>query len=497
MGVCFFKKDCYVRFFACLCFLLYDYGTNETCEMLKNKDYLFKIISKKIADSDFSGYTFQYPPLFSWKEKRAEKNVHIAWKKRLLRKQDYLGIYIHIPFCKTRCTYCRYFSKKLDRNSELEEYLTSLRKEISILAKYFENQKIHTLYIGGGTPSILSETQLRNLFEFLYKSFDFSNCVQAVFEGNPDLLTLKKIRLLKKYNVNRLTIGVQSLDQEVIDSVNRFQTSGSFQRCIKNAKEIGIETINIDLMVGLPEQSVASFLKTLEEVVSFNPDMVHLHPFYPTNLTEFAKKNSKISLREIQKREKMSEIGKLILKKNGYNENELDANSKDKKDINIQLSDAIEHNSSFLGLGPGAISHIAGHLRYANCNDLNVYKNFLKNANLPILSSCKISDMDDMIYYVTSCLRYNKVSKQQFRELFGKKLEEVFAKEISYLEKRKKIKDTADFLLPRFNNLGEYTIFSKYFYDKDFVAKYENKFSVEREFLKTGKREDILFMDLI
>jgi len=496
MALAFFKGDFCADFFAYLGFLLYDYEIRKK-DMSKNKDDLFQVISKKIADSDFSGYTFQYPPLFSWENYDGEKNVKKYWKKRLSRKNDYIGIYVHIPFCKQRCTYCRYFSKKLGKKEELDRFLFLLKREVNILSGYFKKQKIHTLYIGGGTPSILSSKQIEELFKYLQASFNFSQCRQTVFEGNPDFLTFSKLKLLKKYNVSRLTIGVQSLDQKVIDFSNRFQTSGSFQRCIKNAKKVGIETINVDLMIGLPQQSNESFLKTLDEVVSFNPDMVHLHPFFPTNLTTFMKENNKISLREIKKREKMSELGQLILKKNGYGENELDANSKSKKDINFQLSDAIEHNSSFLGLGPGAVSHIAGYLRYANQNSLDGYIKALEGDNLPVLSSCKISEIDDMIYYVTSCLRYGKVSKQKFRELFGRELDEIFAREIAYLEKRKKIKNVHEFLLPEFKNLGEYTIFSKYFYSKENISEYEKKFSVEMKALRAGKKEDILFMDLI
>lgn len=464
--------------------------------MSKNKDYLFQVISKKIADSDFSGYTFQYPPLFSWENYDGEKNVKKYWETRLSRKNDYIGIYVHIPFCKQRCTYCRYFSKKLEKKEELDRFLFLLKREINILSGYFKKQKIHTLYIGGGTPSILSSKQIEELFKHLQASFDFSQCRQTVFEGNPDFLTFSKLKLLKKYNVSRLTIGVQSLDQKVIDFSNRFQMSGSFQRCMKNAKKVGIETINVDLMIGLPQQSNESFLKTLDEVVSFNPDMVHLHPFFPTNLTTFMKENNKISLREIKKREKMSELGQLILKKNGYGENELDANSKSKKDINFQLSDAIEHNSSFLGLGPGAVSHIAGSLRYANCNDLTAYEEVLGTGSLLILSSCKLSDMDDMIYYITSCLRYGKVDKKKFFDIFGKNIDEVFSKEIAYLVKRKKIKNTTEFLLPIFKNLGEYTVFSKYFYNEKLVTAIKKKFFSSGRFLK-NKETDALFMDLI
>lgn len=465
--------------------------------MATNQDFLFKLVSKKIADSDFSGYTFQYPPLFTWKKAGAEKKVQLAWQKKLIEKNEHLGIYIHIPFCKQRCTYCRYFAKKLDQQAELEEFLVSLKKEISFLAPYFANQKIHTLYLGGGTPSILNETQISELFECLHGSFDFSVCRQTVFEGNPDLLTLSKLKLLKKYRVNRLTIGVQSLDQKVIDLANRFQTSGSFQKCIKDAKKVKIGTINVDLMVGLPQQNSASFLKTLEEVISLAPDMIHLHPFFPTNLTAFAKNKQKISVKEIKKREKMSEIGQLILQKNGYKRNELDASSKEQKDVNMQLADAIAYDSSFLGLGPGAVSHIAGALRYANVNDVDLYNKALAMGKLPTLSACKLSSRDDMIYYVISCLRYGRVDKEKFEKLFAKKLEEVFFKEIAYLVKRKKIENTSEALIPKFKDLGEYSVFSKYFYAEKITAQCKKEVENQKRTFEINDREEVLFMDLI
>lgn len=445
---------------------------------MENNDLLFSEVSKKIADSDFSGYTFQYPPLFSWEKNGAGEAVHAAWKGGLSRKNEYLGIYIHIPFCKQRCTYCRYFSEKLDDRDELDAFLESLRREIDLLRGYFVKRKVRTLYIGGGTPSILSAAQIAGLFGYLHDSFDFSECVQAVFEGNPDFLTLQKLRILKRYGVNRLTIGVQTLDQKVIDLVNRFQTTGSFQECIKNAKKAGIETINVDLMIGLPGQSGDSFLRTLGEVIRLDPDMVHLHPFYPTNLTAFSKSDRKITEKEIRKREKMSEIGHLILKRHGYLENEFDAASRKKKDINIQLADAMEFNASLLGLGPGAVSHVAGHLRYVNVNTVRGYEESLGDGRLPVLSACVLAGKDDMIYHVVSCLRYGRVDKKRFMRLFGREVDAVFPEEIAYLKKRGKLENTADSLIPKFSDLGEYTVFSKYFYDKAFIARCGKDFPI-------------------
>ena len=186
--------------------------------MLKDCDTLFKVITEKVAETDFTGYTTQYPPLLIWDDNIDDLAIKRLWKNALRDNGNKFGIYIHVPYCKQKCTFCRYFSVELNDGgtTELENFLNSLEKEICIYKDVFLKASVSTLYFGGGTPAILNCAQIDRIFKLLFKNFDFSKCKQITFEGNPNFLDKEKLALLKKSGVNRLTIGVQSLNGTVI-----------------------------------------------------------------------------------------------------------------------------------------------------------------------------------------------------------------------------------------------------------------------------------------
>ena len=143
--------------------------------MIMGIDSLFKQVTELIADTDFTGYTIQYPPLFTWGMPSSDRKILKAWKKIVKCNPNHLGLYFHFPYCKQRCSYCRYFSVKIKSNTQLDIYLTALMKEIEIYSPIFCGVPIYSLYFGGGTPSLLSLRQLDRLFVHLYKNFNLSN----------------------------------------------------------------------------------------------------------------------------------------------------------------------------------------------------------------------------------------------------------------------------------------------------------------------------------
>lgn len=462
--------------------------------MVKNSDVLFKHITEKIAETDFTGYTIQYPPLFAWNDAILGKEILKVWKRIIKTKPERLGLYIHLPYCKQKCSYCRYFSIELSREEEVETYLSALKKEIEIYKRVFSCIPIHSLYLGGGTPSLLNVKQLDRLFSCLYKNFNLLQCQQIVFEGNPDFLDLQKIKLLKRWGCNRLTIGVQSLDRKVIKAVNRYQSEGSLFKCFQSARKAKIKNINIDLMVGLPLQTIKSALDTIKAVVKLRPEMIHIHPFYPTALSEFIRKSKRLSRADMRRREKMALISWDFIQAAGYKAIKFDADALNDEARNIQLSDAIEYNAPFLGLGAGAVSHATGYLRYANTIDLNEYRTALNNGKLPVFSCFRLTKKDEMVYFLTACLRYGVVDKFQFKELFKEELDAVFSKEIEYLTNRKKIKDTPWKIISLVKNIGEYLLFSKYFYSQSVINKCKNKLNWRQGKRKKVTKEQLRYM---
>jgi oxygen-independent coproporphyrinogen-3 oxidase len=425
----------------------------------KNNDDLFLNLTEKIAATDYSGHASQYPPLFTWKDDLSRKTILRSWRSLIKTKPQQLGLYVHFPYCKQRCSFCRYFSVKLLRPGDCENYLLNLNKEAKMYARSFSHYPFSTLYFGGGSPSLLKERQLDRLFEVIRSNFNLDQCQQIAFEGNPDFLSLKKLKVLKRCGVNRLTIGVQSSD--------------SFKRCFASARKLSIQNINVDLMAGLPAQTRQSFLDTLTEVLILKPDMIHVHPFYPTSFCAFMKIEKRLSEKDVEKREQMVLISQKMLQCAGYRPMRFDTYGKREDARNIQLSDSIECNAPFLGLGPAAISHASGFLRYANAADIRTYKNSLDKNELPVLSSQRTTKKDEMIFFVLASLRYGHVDKTQFRRLFGQGLETVFKKEVKYLIERRLIKDSKDFLNTKMMNIGEYLVYSKYFYDPDMIRHLE------------------------
>lgn len=441
--------------------------------MFRDCDTLFKSITEKIAETDFSGYTTQYPPLFIWNDKFDDSTLKRLWKNALKDNGNKFGLYIHIPYCKQKCTFCRYFSVELTKEgeSEVEDYLNSLEKEMLAYKDVFSRSSVSTLYFGGGTPAILNGEQIVRIFNSLFKNFDFSKCEQIAFEGNPDLLDKEKLILLKRSGVNRLTIGVQSLEQSVIKKINRFQTKEAFISCYNNARELGIRFINIDLMAGLPGQSVRGFMRTIDKIAELKPDMVHIHPFYPTKNSLFMQNGNRLTKRNILKREEMCRKGNVFLRKRGYLNLKFDAMGNNPEARNIQLSDAIEYNSPFLGLGPGAVSHATGYCRYANVNRIHSYNHRLSSSRLAVSKKCLLTRNYEKTYFLTSALRYGKINKGVYKKLFGEDVCSSFKAELEYLEKREKIENKNNFIVSRVNSVGEYLIFSKYLYDEEIIKR--------------------------
>jgi oxygen-independent coproporphyrinogen-3 oxidase len=461
--------------------------------MIKTQDYLFKEMNERIAKVDLTGYTFQYPPMIFWRKVK-EEEVKKAWKHLSIRAEEHLGMYVHLPFCKTRCSFCRYFSNKLKDSSQIDKYLIFLEKEVKIYKHFFGPSIFKTLYIGGGTPSLLTIKQISRLFEMLYNNFDFSKCRQVVFEGNTDFLEYEKLKKMKEYNVNRLTIGIQSLDKRVIKKTNRSQTVELFYKSYQDARKAGIRYINVDLMTGLPFQTLEGFYRTVEEVIKLRADMIHIHPFYPTPRTQFFKDGHRLSKHQMEARNIMNRIGGELLFKAGYKNIKFDSNGLTPLARNMQLSDNVEFCAPFLGLGSGAASHNTGYFRYVNFKDIKKYYRALSQKRVPIYKGYKLNKLDDMIYFVIANLRYGEVSKNTFYKLFRENLDETFGEVIRYLEKRNKVINERFRLISNANNIGEYLIFSKYFFSKDLIDKYKNSFLYSNESCTPVTDEELRYM---
>ena len=198
-----------------------------------------------------------------------------------LMDKDDLSVYVGIPFCPTRCSYCSFVSRTVGKKTELlDEYLAALEREIQVTARLMKESGKHllTLYIGGGTPSILSTPQMIHLLDTLRESFDFSRCIEFTVEGGrPDTLDLEKLRAIREHGADRMSINPQTMEDSVLRACGRPHTGADVIRAYRQAEEAGFTAINMDLIAGLPTDDFDGFRRSLDAVAALNPANITVH----------------------------------------------------------------------------------------------------------------------------------------------------------------------------------------------------------------------------
>ena len=198
-----------------------------------------------------------------------------------LMDKDDLSVYVGIPFCPTRCSYCSFVSRTVGKKTELlDKYLAALEREIQVTARLMKESGKHllTLYIGGGTPSILSTPQMIHLLDTLRESFDFSRCIEFTVEGGrPDTLDLEKLRAIREHGADRMSINPQTMEDSVLRACGRPHTGADVIRAYRQAEEAGFTAINMDLIAGLPTDNFDGFRRSLDAVAALNPANITVH----------------------------------------------------------------------------------------------------------------------------------------------------------------------------------------------------------------------------
>ena len=295
------------------------------------------------------------------------------------------SVYIHIPFCKSICTYCD-FCKMYLNEKFISPYLNALTKEIN---DKYQGEKIKTIYIGGGTPSALSIKHLKYLLD-ITSIFNTDELVEFTFECNLNDINEELLSLLKNYKVNRLSIGIESFNEKKLSFMNREHTFEEAQEKIKLCRELGFENINIDLIYGIPKETIGILKKDLKQVLKLNPEHISTYSLIIEDNTIIGM-NNLIPIEDELDEEMYNTICN-ILKKNNYIHYEVSNFAKkgytSRHNINYWL------NENYYGFGLGAHGYI-GNIRYENTRSLTKYINGSYVKEQTLLS--KEEDMNNMI----------------------------------------------------------------------------------------------------
>ena len=182
------------------------------------------------------------------------------------------GIYIHIPFCKRRCIYCDFFSTT--QSEKKAEYVHALVRELEMRKDYVGNEEIETIYLGGGTPSQLSQEELEEIFTYIYKVYKVTLDAEITLEANPDDLTPEYVSMLRKLPINRISMGIQTFQEETLKLLHRRHTAQQAIEAFKRCREAGFKNISIDLMYGLPGETLETWEQDLQQAIALHPEHI-------------------------------------------------------------------------------------------------------------------------------------------------------------------------------------------------------------------------------
>ncbi len=341
------------------------------------------------------------------------------------------GIYIHIPFCRKACTYCNFhFSTNLDRKNE---FLQSLLKEIELRKDFLSEKKIQSIYFGGGTPSVLSKSELLSIFEKLSEYYDLNHLLEVSLEANPDDLTEDYIKDLSETPIDRLSIGIQSFNEKILQWMNRSHNSNQAVQAIENAQKHGFEKLTVDLIYGVPGRPLPEFEKDLEKIRNYG--IVHFSAYAltvepKTLLAHRIKKGMEKPPDETDTSEQFDFLMDYA-QKHGYEHYEISNFAKP----NWRAI----HNSSYwkgvpyLGLGPSAHSFDGQH-RYWNISNNAIYHKKISNNELPQEME-ELTPIDRFNEYIMTGLRLSEgISIEKALSIFPE-AEGELTKTISKMEK--------------------------------------------------------------
>ena len=272
------------------------------------------------------------------------------------------SLYIHIPFCKAICDYCDFPKLQYFRHFAIK-YLEQLQKEMD---SYDINHHLKTIYIGGGTPTSLDDDLFEKLLQMV---LPYTKEVEEyTVEANPESLSLTKLTLMKKYGVNRLSIGVESTNDKILASINRGHTFLDVQRAIENARNVGFDNINVDLILGLPHVSNKELEKDILNILSLKPEHISCYSLTVHENTVFGIKHIAPVNDDISRNQ--YDLVEQILSKNGFIHYEVSNWAKPNRESKHNL--VYWKNEQYYGLGMGASGYIDG-VRYTNTMSINKY----------------------------------------------------------------------------------------------------------------------------
>lgn len=350
---------------------------------------------------------------------------------------------MHIPFCKQKCKYCDFISFSNKENC-INDYFDCLLMEIEEKAKDYkfevvngikEKIRVNTIYIGGGTPSFVDEGFIEKILIKIKENFNVLKTAEITIEVNPGTISESKLKKYYEFGINRISIGLQSTNDNLLKMLGRIHTFSEFEYTYNLARKIGFKNINVDLMIGLPNQTIKDIECSINKVIEKSPEHISVYSLIVEENTKMFEliENGKLILPDEEVEREMYWLVKKSLEANGYKHYEISNFAKPKKESKHNMN--CWKQESYLGIGVAAHSYFNG-IRFSNIIDLKNYINNLKN-NVSVHNVVfhENQNKEKMMkeYMLLGLRKIDGVNITEFKNKFSENLIYIFRDELNKL----------------------------------------------------------------
>jgi len=367
-------------------------------------------------------FVSNYPPFSQWKSEFV--SCALTALDQPPRRNDPLGLYIHIPFCRKRCKFC-YFNVYTDKNaSEIEVYLDALIKENELYSRTraFQGRQLKFAYFGGGTPSYISEKQLHYLVDGLNRHVSWENAEEVTFECEPGTLQKSKLQTLKEIGVTRLSLGIEHFDDQVLEANGRAHLSPEIYRAYAWAREVGFPQINIDLIAGMMGETEEKWRDTVQRALELEPDSVTIYqmelPYNTIISQEMLKQGIASPIAGWETKRRWLDYAFEQFQERGYEIASATVLTTTRKPSRFIYTDALWHGGDMIGLGVASFSHFGG-VNFQNVHNFEEYVRILETDNLPLLRAVALTPKQRLIREMILQLKTGSLDTVYFLNKFG------------------------------------------------------------------------------
>lgn len=340
-----------------------------------------------------------------------------------------ISLYIHIPFCESKCYYCDFISYS-GINHKMDDYIKALMVELRLYKEKLKGYNIRTIFLGGGTPSYLNAKYIYELLEYIYLNFNCDNLLEVTMESNPGSLSKSKIKIYKEAGINRISIGAQSFDEDLLKLIGRTHSRKEIYESVYNLRVEGFNNINLDLMSALPSQTMDNHMDSIKRAVELDIEHISNYSLILEERTPLfnSYKMGEIDLMSDKLDRSMYHKTIEFLDSKKYIQYEISNYSKEGYE---SLHNLVYWNvEEYLGLGVGSHSNLFNK-RFNNTTDLDQYIYKLNKSTLAIENVEEINKIEEMSEYcIMGFRKTNGINKKEFKDRFREDIEIIYKQEI-------------------------------------------------------------------